>query len=270
MTCGTQFARNNTTKFYQFFEEKQKQERSLLEHQEQDFYTNEVFKTVSLEANTKALKATVKNISPKYLVDIGCGTGGFAIELAGLYENYLGFDPSSIPEGINLTAEPPSNVMLIRNDPELSYPLMDNSVDLVAFIASYDHIPDPKPVVQDLWKKLKPGGFMLINMTNYGYWLKTVLNKVIRKQLYKHDDDHFCVHSPESLIKDIQAFVPDAKVEQIAADYRHIPNLPKSAGFIYLKPFTAKMINAVLKFFVVHLCRVKHSGADMIVVFKKT
>ena len=214
------------------------------------------------------LRRALKVIRPDIILDIGCGTGTYAFRLHGLFESYVGLDPSSMPEGFSATRPLPSNAVLIKNDPE-TWPIAEGEVDLVSFIASYDHIPNRAKAIKDAWSKLRPGGHLLINLTNYGYWLKRIANCMLRRQILRHEDEHFCVHSVESLTNEVRGYVEEAKLIFLDADSRHIPNLPHKLSFIYFSPRWIRILNSLSRFLVTHLLRIKNRGAVMIVVFQK-
>ena len=119
------------------------------------------------------------------------------------------------------------------------------------------------------WGKLRPGGHLLINMTNYGYWLKSLANRVRGAEHFKHEHEHFCVHSAESLPTEILGIVPGAKLIHLDSDYRHLPNLPRKLSFLYFHALWIDIANLLARTLVVDICRIRNRGAVMIAVFQK-
>ena len=269
--CKITVKRDNRTGFLDFrpLLLNPQQQQSLLEQQCQDFYANEAFKDFTLGLNNSHLLEAFDYCKPNVLLDIGCGTGGFSKLLSGRYQKYYGFDPSDIPRNLPPTQSINVNIILAHNDLNKPLPVINESVDTISFLASYDHIPNRGPCVQDLWQKLKPGGFMLVNMTNYGFWVKALINMITGKKLFKNEHEHFCVHNPDTLIKEISTFVPNVEVVFEDADFQYIPNLPQRLGFLYPNVAIAKFINSAVRIFLHKILRLKNRGSVMTVIFKK-
>jgi SAM-dependent methyltransferase len=92
------------------------------------------------------------------LLEIGCG-GGFFLEeaLAQGYARVCGVEPSA---DAVLKAVPAIRPYLICDlmrpglyDPE--------QFDVVCMFQTFDHIPDPRPLLDECFKVLRPGGFLL-------------------------------------------------------------------------------------------------------------
>lgn len=267
--CNTHFPQNPTTFFYDFRSQVSNQERGLLVEQEINFYGNEIFKDFVRTNTRKRCEEAIKQLKPKNILDIGCGSGLLAERLKGVFSSYIGYEPSDIPNGMSFAFPLPTNIFLFHDEADKKLPVHDQSLDLVLFMASYDHIPNPGPVVREAWSKLEPGGNLMIVMSNYEFWVKSIFNFLGGKEFFKHDHEHFCVHSPESLTKEILRFIPDARLKEIDANDLYIPNLPKSISFLYFSYGWLVFLNGFLKFIFNSIFRFKHRGSTMILVFTK-
>lgn len=93
--------------------------------------------------------------SPKTLLDIGCNTGGIAVQLGKLLniKTVSGVDviPTSHPD-INYTQIEPNKPLPFAND----------SQDLVTANMTLHHVQDIKQLVKEIYRVLKPGGLVFI------------------------------------------------------------------------------------------------------------
>lgn len=253
--------------FYDFrFEGKFEQERGLKSQMEIDFYCNDTFKNYLIKLNKQHMVKSLSAISHQSVMDIGCGVGGMYNDVDTCHE-YYGFDPSVISGYEHVSDK--NHIYLIQNDVEKPFPIKNNSIDCIILCSSYDHLLVPESVIKDTWKKLKPGGHLFINMTNYGFWLKQLINKTTGKQQFKNKHEHFCVHSPDSLINEIRSFINEAKTVEIDSDFMYLPNLPKKFSWVYFSQFWINSLNYFTKFLFHKIFRMKNRGSIMTVVFQK-
>lgn len=199
--CKSIYKKNGS--FYNLYIGEKVSEGFLLEEQEENVVTNEKFGTFVFNATLNQLKKELNHFKCSNILDLGCGNGAYANFLEGYYDKYYGLEPSDIPEKRLLKVEDGeiSNTVLCHFSTNGSYPIQNNSVDVVSLIAVYDHIPDIKPSIIDAWNKVKKGGGMIVVMQNYDFWIKSIAKGIVNEKHLKHEDAHFRVHSPESLVR---------------------------------------------------------------------
>ena len=265
--CDLSINRNSASFFDFRGETETSQEKGLRSDMHMDFYANDAYQEFNKALSNDSVQYFIKNFKLGKVLEVGCGTGEMRKYLHN-YGEYYGLDPSNI---INQTLpeQDKDKVFLIHNDVSKGIPIKDESIDSIFFFASYDHIPEPKEVIIDAWSKLKPGGHMLINMTNYGFWLKQLINKVTGKQLFKNEEEHYCVHNPQSLINEISSFLGKDFSVGVDADFVNIPNLPKKLSFYYFNISFIKLNNFLLRLLFYKIFRMKNRGSIMTVVFRK-
>lgn len=267
--CDAPFPRDSSDFFVDLREAPPGQPRSLLVHEpeDQDSYGSGPFARFSIEAFGSALKSVLAECRPPRIIDVGCGGGEYGLALDGLCDEYYGLEPSDIPPARRLTAPPPAYMTLAHHDPARPFPVRDATADLVMFIASYDHIPNRLEVLADAWRLLVPGGFLLIGMSNYGFWLKRAANRLLRRQGFLHTEHHFCVHTVQSLIDEVTSVEPRANVSRIEAEFVHLPNLPRGLRWLYAHDRAIASANRLLRAVVTRTDR--NAGSSMIVLFQK-
>jgi ubiquinone/menaquinone biosynthesis C-methylase UbiE len=95
------------------------------------------------------------------VLEIGCGTGGFARRLAECSEHVLALDLS--PEMIRIARE--QSLQFPNIEFQLAdvrdWPLADESFDCIATIATLHHLPFPEMLLK-MQAALKPGGVLLV------------------------------------------------------------------------------------------------------------
>ena len=217
--------------------------------------------------NSAVLQRVLATCNPENVVDIGCGGGDYSFVLQGHLHFYYGLEPSPIPKGRVLEERPANNVVLIHTDPAKPLPLVAASAGMVMFLASYDHVPNRAQVLQQAWAAVKPGGYLLINMTNYGFWAKRILNCLVHGRVARHEDEHFCVHDPDTLEAEVLANCPGAERFTCHADYIWVPNSPLTV--LYRSRRLLQGANFFLRCCIHDLLRQRNAGAVMICVFRK-
>jgi ubiquinone/menaquinone biosynthesis C-methylase UbiE len=102
---------------------------------------------------------------PRDLLDVGCGTGKFAVRVLGRLPQarVYGLDLS---EGMLAVARHRSQatkerLCLVRADSE-RLPFADNSFDSLTCTHSFHHYPHPKLVLAEMHRVLRPGGRLFI------------------------------------------------------------------------------------------------------------
>jgi SAM-dependent methyltransferase len=265
--CNFKRDRSPVTGFFDLRLSPPQQERSLLAH-ELPLPGTAKFRSRVYSANRAMMRQVVRDLRPTTTMDVGCGPGGWGTELRDVCGAYYGLEPSDIPlERTHTSAR--TTQTLIQYDLDRPVPVQDASVDLLSFIASYDHIPDPGSVLPEFWAKVRPGGHLLINMTNYGTWAKTLINALTHGQRFKHAEGHFRVHSPTTLISEVSSILPDSTAVRVEADYWLAPNIPGPVGRLYVMPGVIRASNAGLKLLINRGLHMRNAGTIMIVAFQK-
>jgi SAM-dependent methyltransferase len=265
VACDRAFAVDPLDGFYALYDLAPMQNRSLLSDEEP--ILNPAMTSFGVPLTVHTIREALRKCQPKTVLDIGCGNGGYADALSGLYTSYFGLEPSVIPTSRRMANQLGENVILVHNDPSRPLPVTKNSFDLVMFLASYDHIPNRNEVVARAWDAVKPFGFMLITMTNYGFWAKRMLNFILGREVAKQEHDHFCVHNPQTLEDEVLSSGRIGEVFWCEADNIYVPN--SRAQILYQSRLALTIANWLLRHTVNSVLRKKHAGSTMTVVFRK-
>ena len=91
-------------------------------------------------------------------LDIGCGSGGIAANLASRVERVIGFDPEAWPLW-ELLRQQHANLELHAGGIEDLSPGPPSAMfDVVICNQVYEHVPDPRALISSIHRCLKPGG----------------------------------------------------------------------------------------------------------------
>lgn len=88
--------------------------------------------------------------------DIGCGNGMIAATLAGRVNQVVGVDAESWPHWPRLMAEQAG--LELREEPVARLTLAAESFDVVVCNQVYEHVDDPRLLIDRIHRLLKPGG----------------------------------------------------------------------------------------------------------------
>ena len=102
-------------------------------------------------------------VSGECVLDVGTGTGTFAIDLAKKGLSVTGFDRSAAMLAVATTKH--SGVEWQQGQAEaLPYP--DGSFDLVVSITALEFVQDPELALAEMYRVVKPGGRLLVGVLN--------------------------------------------------------------------------------------------------------
>lgn len=263
--CGREVRQSSEDWFFSLRDALPAQGRSLLVNEERS--ANPWIVTFGAGVNSGELQGALAKCQPNSLVDIGCAGGDYYAVLKDQVGFYYGLEPSPIPDARKLRSRPPDNVILVHNDPAEPLPIGACSTDMVTFLASYDHIPNRLEVLRQAWQSLRPGGHLLVCMTNYGFWAKRVLNAVFKRRMALHAHEHYCVHDPSTLHAEVTANCSGATMSDCRADYTYIPNTPFT--WLYRNRTLLAAVNRVLRAAIHGALGCERAGSTMICVFRK-
>jgi SAM-dependent methyltransferase len=110
--------------------------------------------------------AEFKHHKGERVLEIGCGTGCDLLQFAKHGAEAVGVDIT--PEHIRLARERVGQLAEVRQAEATTLPFPDNSFDYVYSHGVLHHIDDPRRVVEEIFRVLRPGG--RFNVHVYALW----------------------------------------------------------------------------------------------------
>lgn len=176
-----------------------------------------------------------------FVLDVGCGTGIYTLELLGKGARVVGIDIS--PEMLEIarykTGEYGDRAVFLQAD-AAKMPFPDNHFDIVISITAMEFFEQPQACLHEMYRVLRPGGHMVIaTLNSKSLWaferrIKSYLTKTIFSSAHFYSiDDLRKLLTPHSISKwsggvFIPPFFPQSLIENPDSlerwCQRHIPS----------------------------------------------
>ena len=203
------------------------------------------------EKKAKTMVAVLKNyfktdLKSMSLLDIGCSTGFIANYLADYFEQVFGIDiDNSAIEFAQTNFKKKNLKYLVSDSMALEFPA--NRFDIVICAQVYEHVPDAKTLMKNIFRILKPGGVcyfaagnrLNIKEAHYQLPFLSILPKplghvyvrVTRKAKFYYET-HLTYWGLKKLVRDFTIIDCTKEIiqnpKQFHIDYMLPPNTPKS------------------------------------------
>lgn len=98
-------------------------------------------------------------------LDVGCSTGIMANHLAGHFAMMVGMDIDSEAVRFAVAQKDCESALFLTSD-ALDLPVLDASIDVVICAHVYEHVPDARRMMEEIFRVLKPGGVCFFSAGN--------------------------------------------------------------------------------------------------------
>ena len=201
------------------------------------------------EKVAEIFEAVFKEVSGKpFLVDLGCGRAEFAAFLSLRWRdrpsqqsdawNYVGVEPSA--EQLKQRDIPMMGLGFVQATAE-QVPFSDMLANGVLLKEAIDHCYDPLKVFQEAKRLLKPGGVLVVTVTNDKSYFKRLL-PVINKAHKDKQTDHLFFFGPD----DLKKLAEEAKFDRVSVEtynYLKLPRFLEKALGLLGSPFNRGLLN---------------------------
>lgn len=131
----------------------------------------------------------IKNNDIKRILDLGCGTGRFSVQLANLGINVVAADPSfTMLKQVEL--KDVTHKINLVNANGYTLPFKDNSFDACVCVNVINHVINYEDIIREINRILSDDGFMVMNFANsMGFYLPVSLyvnsfHKSLQENIY--------------------------------------------------------------------------------------
>jgi len=160
---------------------------------------SEAYRGASFESNAESADAARtyarylrrQGFEPGRTLDIGCGDGAFLRELRRLgFRDVVGVEPSEAPVRVAADDVRP----LIRQEMFDGACFAEDSFDLVTCFQTIEHVYEPRSLLQDIYRILKPGGKVFF----IGHDLGALSARLMGEKSPIFDIEHVQLFNPRS------------------------------------------------------------------------
>lgn len=178
-----------------------------------------------MKARWKRLNKTIASMIEKLVVerneyitllDAGAGRGDFYRLVENSVKKYTGIEPSEkmLPDDVK-----EDEIEIIRGTAEeMKY---ENEYDACLFKEVLDHCYDPALAVKNAYAALKPGGVVIITLTNRDSYYKLLFKKHAQKLEQEHKD-HINNFNPSDIMK-LCAEAGFSEIKSKSTNYLRLP-----------------------------------------------
>jgi 2-polyprenyl-3-methyl-5-hydroxy-6-metoxy-1,4-benzoquinol methylase len=144
--------------------------------------------------------------SGQRVLDVGCGEGAFAVEMAGVGALVVGIDVAETPLRRGRALHPGLDLRLV--DPDAPWPLEDANFDLVWAGEVIEHVPDTGGWLTEVRRVLRSDGCLVLSTPDHGP-LRMLALSVRPRGFAAHFDpraDHLRFYTQRSLVALLEDF----------------------------------------------------------------
>jgi len=157
-------------------------------------------------SNDERIYHHIKPLTPmknKRILEVGAGSARDSFRLAQeqAIVYVLDYSPQALAIVHKLNGQSPVKVNLIQSD-AFYIPVQDNTFDIVFHQGLLEHFRDPRPLIQENFRVLKPGGLLLIDVPQR-YHVYTVIKHtlILLNKWFAGWETEFSIHELKKLMQ---------------------------------------------------------------------
>ncbi|MCB0378622.1 MAG: methyltransferase domain-containing protein [Bdellovibrionales bacterium] len=155
------------------------------------------------------------------LLDIGAGQGLFLKGLAerGSFASLAACDLMEPPAGW------PMEVSWTKADLNLDIPLASESQDVITALEVIEHLENPRQLVRECFRLLKPGGYLLLSTPNNESW-RAILSFILRGHFVAFTETSYPAHIVALNRMDLRRILQEAGFQDVQFQFSQLGSLP--------------------------------------------
>lgn len=157
------------------------------------------------------------------LVDVGCGRGGLARALEGLFEHYVGCDLVAY-EGF---PRAPWARFVQADLNRVPLPLESGLADVAAAVETLEHLENPRALMRELVRLARPGGLVVVTTPNQ-LSLLSKLTLVVKNEFnaFQKSTGLYPAHITALLEQDLRNIAAECGLERVEIRYTDEGRIP--------------------------------------------
>lgn len=163
-------------------------------------------------------------VSGGTLVDVGCGTGALWSFVQSYLTGYIGVD------AVLYEAFPKRAQFITHNLDASRIPLESAIADVVCAVETIEHVENPRALMRELARVVKPGGLVIVTTPNQLSFLSK-LTLILKNQFnaFQSAPGLYPAHITALLEIDLIRIATECGLTQIQIDYTHQGRIPLTA-----------------------------------------
>jgi 2-polyprenyl-3-methyl-5-hydroxy-6-metoxy-1,4-benzoquinol methylase len=155
------------------------------------------------------------------LLDVGCGSGALRAFVRPLVTHYVGADL------IRYDSFPADCEFYLANFDSGPLPLSESFADVVVAAEIVEHLENPRALMRELARVVKPGGWILITTPNQ-LSLLSLLTLMTKHRFAAFQDVHYPAHLTALLEVDLLRMASEIELVDVAIEYSRHGRIPKT------------------------------------------
>lgn len=176
---------------------------------------------------SKALELIHSNgMSKGNLLDVGAGKGDFLKYIQPLVNYKL--------HGVDLMHTKMSNTEWYVQDLNQVLQFQNQKFDAISCLEVLEHIENPRQLVREMFRVLKPGGILVVSTPNNHSW-RAIISYIFREHFVAFTDSSYPAHITALNKTDLKRMFCEAGFEDCNIDYSNKGSLPKWTSMTWQK-----------------------------------
>jgi len=173
-----------------------------------------------------------RGIAGGWLLDVGCGVGDLVEAIEGMFDRYTGADVVEYP-GFS------GNEFLMVDPVTGRVPLADGSVDVAAAVETIEHLENPRSLMRELGRLVRPGGWVVVTTPNQ-LSLMNLLSLWTKGTHVQFQDVHYPTHLSALLEVDLRRMAAEIGLTDVGIEYSGNGRVP-GTGMYYPRALSARL-----------------------------
>jgi 2-polyprenyl-3-methyl-5-hydroxy-6-metoxy-1,4-benzoquinol methylase len=153
------------------------------------------------------------------LADVGCGTGDLWRTIGGRFTRCIGIDAvryDDLPDDIDFRGADLDCARL---------PIADDSVDAAAAVEVIEHLENPRALVRELVRVVRPGGWIVVTTPNQLSVL-SLLTLLLKGRFSAFQDNAYPAHRTALLEIDLHRIASECRLRDVQVAYTCLGRVP--------------------------------------------